>query len=101
MVYAVWAVRAGFASSDPRAVEHVQRSLSESLAYCRSHLDDISDYAARWESFPAERFRSYFDALHFRYEPRYREGLKRYLTEAAELGQLDSVPAIRIFGEDE
>jgi len=101
MVYAVWAVRADFAASDPQAVTEVQRSLSESLAYCRGHLDDISDYAARWESFPAERFRSYFDALHFRYEPRYRDGLRRYLNEAAALGQLDSVPDVRIFGEDQ
>lgn len=101
MVYAVWAVRAAFAQSDPHAVTEVQRSLSESLAYCRGHLDDISDYAASWESFPADRFRSYFDALHFRYEPRYREGLKRYLSEAAALGQLESVPDIRVFGEDE
>jgi len=100
MVYAVWAVRADFAEQEPQATRQVQRSLSESLAYCRGHLDDISDYASRWESFPAEKFRSYFDALQFRYEPRYREGLKRYLSEAADLGQLDSVPDIRIFGED-
>jgi chorismate dehydratase len=99
MVYAVWAVRAGFAAEDPGAVREVQRSLSGSLSYCRDHLDDISDYAARWESFPAERFRSYFDALKFRFEPRFREGLERYLGYATELGQLDSVPEIRIFGE--
>jgi len=100
MVYAVWAVRAAFAASDPSAVRGVQRSLAESLAYCRGHLDDISEYAARWETFPAEKYRSYFDALQFRYEPRFREGLKRYLTEATSLGQLDSVPNVRIFGEE-
>lgn len=100
MVYAVWAVREQFATAEHLAVAHVQRSLSESLAYCRGHLDDISDYAARWESFPAEKFRSYFDALRFRYEPRFRDGLRRYLQEAADLGQLDAVPVIRIFGEE-
>jgi predicted solute-binding protein len=100
MVYAVWAVRSAFAEENASAVRGVQRLLSESLAYCRGHLDDISEYAARWESFPAEKYRSYFDALQFRYEPRYREGLIRYLTEASRLGQLDSVPTIRIFGEE-
>ncbi|PKQ37926.1 MAG: ABC transporter substrate-binding protein [Actinobacteria bacterium HGW-Actinobacteria-1] len=100
MVYAVWAVRRDYAETNPAAVQMVADALSASLTYCRAHLDDISEYAARWEQFPAEKFRSYFDALQFRYEPRYREGLKRYLAEAVEVGQLDRVPDIRIFGED-
>ncbi|KAF0208768.1 MAG: menaquinone biosynthesis protein [Actinomycetota bacterium] len=99
MVYAVWAVRREYAETSPDAVQAVADALTSSLAYCRDHLDDISEYAARWEQFPAERFRSYFDALHFRYEPRYREGLKRYLSEAVAIGQLEAVPEIRIFGE--
>ena len=99
MVYAVWAVRADFAQRNPAAVREVRDSLARSLAFCREHLDDISDYAARWEHFPAQKYRSYFDALRFSYEPRYREGLERYLAQAAELGQLDAVPTIRIFGE--
>ena len=82
MVYAVWAVRREFAETQPNAVREVIGQLDGSLGYCREHLDDISEYAARWESFPPERFRSYFDALQFRFEPRYREGLVRYLQEA-------------------
>jgi len=101
MVYAVWAVRREFAESDPDAVGRVSQALSESLDYCRLHLDDISEYAARWEAFPAEHFRSYFDALQFRFGPRYREGLTRYMEEAHSIGQLDSVPALRVFGEAE
>jgi len=100
MVYAVWAVRRDFAQAQPEAVQEVADLLAGSLAYCRAHLDDISEYAARWEPFGADRFRSYFEALQFRYEPRYREGLKRYLSEAVALGQLDAVPDIHIFGED-
>ncbi len=99
MVYAVWAVRRAYAEEQPAAVAAVASALDGSLAYCRAHLDDIAEYAARWEHFPAEKFRSYFDALQFRYEPRYREGLKRYLTEAVGIGQLDAVPEIHIFGE--
>jgi len=99
MVYAVWAVRRDYARTQPDAVQAVSEALTGSLAYCRAHLDDISDYAARWEQFPAEKFRSYFDALHFRFEPKYREGLARYLTEAAAIGQLERVPAIEVFGE--
>jgi chorismate dehydratase len=99
MVYAVWAVRREFAENDPEGVARVSNALNSSLAYCRSHLDDISDYASRWESFPAEQFRSYFDALQFRFEPRYREGLTRYLQEAHSIGQLDRVPKLAVFGE--
>jgi predicted solute-binding protein len=74
--------------------------LNSSLSYCRAHLGDISEYAARWETFPAEKFRSYYDALQFRFEPRYREGLTRYLSEARDIGQLDSVPRLDVYGED-
>jgi chorismate dehydratase len=100
MVYAVWAVRRSFAEEHPDELAHVSEALDGSLTYCRAHLDDISDYAARWEQFPADKFRSYFDALQFRFEPRYREGLTRYLQLAHEIGQLDRVPEIAVFGED-
>jgi chorismate dehydratase len=99
MVYAVWAVRREFAESDPEGVARVSAALNGSLAYCRANLDDIADYAARWEPFPAEHFRSYFDALQFRFSPRYREGLTRYLSEAHSIGQLDRVPELVVFGE--
>ena len=99
MVYAVWAVRRSFVEEHPDQVRSVMEALGGSLTYCRAHLDDISDYAARWESFPAERFRSYFDALQFRFEPRYREGLARYLELAHEIGQLERVPEVAVFGE--
>lgn len=98
-VFAVWAVRRSFAEEDPRAVSDVARALADSLAYCRAHLDEISEHAARWEHFGAEKFRAYFDALQFRFEPRYREGLERFFEEATGIGQLDAVPPIRVFDE--
>jgi chorismate dehydratase len=99
MVYAVWAVRRSFAAEQPDAVAAVSDALAGSLAYCRAHLDDISEYAARWEAFPASHFRSYFDALHFRFESRFREGLLRYLAEAVAVGELERVPELAIWGE--
>jgi len=98
-VFAVWAVRRDYAKANPESVSAVADALSGSLAYCRAHLDDISEYAARWEHFEADKFRSYFDALQFRFEPRYREGFLRYLTEAVAIGQLDAVPRLGVFGE--
>ena len=84
---------------EDRIAEDVDRAIMGSLAYCRAHLDEISDYAARWEPFSPEQFRGYFDALAFRFEPRYREGLKRYFAEAVSVGQLERVPEIEVFGE--
>ena len=100
MVYAVWAARRPFATTRPDALADVADALNNSLLYCRAHLDDISAYAAKWEPFPAERFQSYFDALQFRFEPQYREGLTRYLQEAHTIGELERVPTIRVFGEE-
>ena len=99
-VFAVWAVRREYAENNPEAVAMVAEALNDSLTYCRAHLDDISEYAARWEHFSAGKFLSYFDALQFRFEPRYREGLVRYLAEATALGQLEAEPRVVIFGED-
>jgi len=98
-VFAVWAVRAEYAAENPAAVARVAEALNGSLTYCRAHLDEISEYAAQWESFSAGKFRSYFDALQFRFDARYREGLTRYLAEAHAIGQLDAIPHIEIFGE--
>ncbi len=100
MVYAVWAVRRGFAETEPETVRNISDALADSLSYCRAHLDEISEYAARWEHFTADKFRSYFDALHFRFEPRYREGLLRFYEEAVAIGQLEAVPTLKVFGED-
>jgi chorismate dehydratase len=98
-VFAVWAVRREYAEAQPEAVQRVADALAGSLAYYRAHLDEISEYAAQWEHFSADKFRSYFDALQFRFDPRYREGLMRYLDEAHTIGQLDAAPRLAIFGE--
>ncbi len=100
MVYAVWAARRTFAAERPGALADVADALNRSLLYCRAHLDDIAAYAAKWEPFPAERFQSYFDALQFRFEPQYREGLTRYFEEAHAIGELARVPELAIFGEE-
>lgn len=99
MVYAVWAVRRSFAESQPDTVAQISGALTASLDYCRCHLSEIAEYAARWEPFKPAQFRSYFDALEFRYGSPYREGMRRFLSEAVEIGQLDAVPDIRVFGE--
>jgi chorismate dehydratase len=97
MVYAVWAVRREFAEERPEAVAEVGNALDGSLAYCRANLEAISEYAARWEAFPVSYFHSYFEALQFRFEPAYREGLSRFLDEAVAIDELDAAPEIVIF----
>ncbi len=98
MVYAVWAVRRPFAQERPGSVAAVADALNASLEYCRANLAEISEHAARWEGFGADRFHSYFEALSFRFGPAYRDGLSRYLSEARAMGELDEVPSLEVFG---
>lgn len=100
MVYAVWAARREFAESEPEATLQLVRALDYSNTYSHEHLDAIAEYAARWEPFPPTFFRSYFDALQFRFDDRCRAGLARFLAEAHAIGQLDDVPEISVFGKD-
>jgi len=99
MVYAVWAVRRSFAEQNAETAAAIASGLNDSLTYCRHHLDEISERAAMREQLDAEKLRSYFDALHFRFEPNYRKGLVFYLSEAVAIGQLERAPVIEVLGE--
>lgn len=98
MVYAVWAAKRDWAESSPDAALRLVHALNASNRYSHEHLDAISEYAARWEPMPPAFFKSYFDALRFRFDERCREGLMRFLTEAHDIGQLDTVPSLRVLG---
>ena len=52
-----WSTRSGRCAAtsppqQPDAAQAVVDALARSLTYCRAHLDDISEYAARWEQLP-------------------------------------------------
>ena len=91
MVYAVWAVRRTFAEREPEKLASLHWALLESMRYTREHLDAITQYAARWETFPVSFLRSYFETLRFDFGPAYREGLTLFYSKAKEMGFVDEV----------
>lgn len=91
MVYAVWAVRRGFAEREPEKLAAVHWALLESMRYTHEHVDAISQYAARWEPFPVSFLHSYFETLRFDFNDRYREGLTLFFQKAAQMGFVDDV----------
>ncbi|RJQ55431.1 MAG: hypothetical protein C4521_02540 [Actinobacteria bacterium] len=100
MVYAVWAVRREFAASQPEKLSALHWALLESMRYTHEHLDAISEYAARWETFPVSFLKSYFETLRFDFDEDYRAGLSLYFTKAKEMGFVDEVAPLN-FVKDE
>jgi chorismate dehydratase len=96
MVYAVWAVRREYAERNADSVKRLDWALNESMRYSAEHADAVAEYAARWEPMPVSFFASYFDTLRFSFGDRFREGMARYFAEAHAIGQLDSVPDVRL-----
>lgn len=91
MVYAVWAVRRGFADREPEKLAALHWALIHSMRYTHDHLDAIAQYAARWEAFPVSFLHDYFATLRFDFGPDYREGLSLFFEKARAMGFVDEV----------
>jgi chorismate dehydratase len=98
MVYAVWAARRDFAQERPGALRQVSQALVESMRYSADHLDAVAEYAARWEVFPVEFLRDYFEALHFEFSEPYRRGLSLFFQMAEEHGFVSEVAPLEFAG---
>ncbi|MDI6821647.1 MAG: menaquinone biosynthesis protein [Actinomycetota bacterium] len=99
MVYAVWAVHREFVKTKPELVKEVHQALYKSLEYSKENLDQIAEYAARWEIFPVGFLKSYFAALHFDFSLPYQEGLLFFLQKSQELGLVDEVAPLNFTGD--
>ncbi len=89
MVYAVWACRKEFAR-DGSQVKKVYASLQRSLEYSEARLDEVAEYAARWEQFPAQFLREYFGNLRYDFTDDCIRGLLHFFRKAEEIGELNS-----------
>lgn len=95
MVYAVWAVRDKYWHKYPEIVKSVNRALVNSINYSKKHLDEVAEYAARWEIFPVDFLKDYFKSLKFDFTDKYREGLTFYYQKAAEMGFVKEVAPLK------
>jgi len=91
MVYAVWAVRRGFADAKPELGREVYRAFLESMKYSVEHVEEIAVKAARWEPFDAEFLRDYFLGLQFAFDEGQQAGLLEYYRRANALGYCPDV----------
>jgi chorismate dehydratase len=98
MVFAVWAVRRGYADREPGLVKDVHdvfvRSRDEALA----HVDQVAEQAARWEIFDAATLATYFRTLDFSLGPAAVAGLAEFARRAAATGAVPG-PVTASFAE--
>ncbi|MGE3235495.1 MAG: menaquinone biosynthetic enzyme MqnA/MqnD family protein [Thermoleophilia bacterium] len=94
MVFAVWA--AGAAATDGRggALAELARLLTDARADYLADPEAVVQAAARRFPFPAEFIRPYLRRLRYEFGPAERAGLEAFLTQAAEIGELDVVPRL-------
>lgn len=94
MVYAVWALTRSFAGTRSAFCDQVFNMFKISMEYSMEHLAEIAEYAAKWEPFTAEFLIEYFRSLRFDFDKPYREGLLHFYRLAAEIGEIEAVPAL-------
>jgi chorismate dehydratase len=97
MVYAVWAINRDFALNRKELCKYVFDLFKKSMEYSMNHLQEISDYAERWEPFSSNSMMEYFRSLHFGFEREYQEGLIFFYNKAVEIGELSYVPELDFF----
>ena len=91
MVYAVWAVNRRFAETRRDLSKFVFDIFKKSMDYSIGHLDEIAEYAARWEPFSPSFLKAYFKSLRFDFGKDYQEGLLHFYKMASEIGELEKV----------
>jgi chorismate dehydratase len=91
MVFAVWAVRRGFAAAHPGLAKGVHEAFLRSRDESIAHLDEVAAGAARWEVFDAVTLARYFRCLDFSLGARQVDGLVEFSRRAAAAGAVDSL----------
>lgn len=94
MVYAVWAVNKSFADTNKDLTKFIFDIFKTSMEYSKKHINEIADYASRWEPFSREFLLEYFKSLHFGFEESYQEGLLHFYNLAREIKELNSIPKL-------
>lgn len=94
MVYAVWAVNRNFSRTRSELCEDVFETFRRSMDYSLEHLNEIVEYAAKWEPFGHSFLADYFRCLRFDFGKDYQEGLLHFYRMAKEIGELERVPEL-------
>lgn len=95
MVYAVWAAREEFASSNGPELLAVEEELVRCMDYGREHLAEVVDSAVGRTDLDRPSLTRYFAVLRYDFTEEYRRGLNRFYELAYEAGELEEVPELR------
>ncbi|MGH3328734.1 MAG: menaquinone biosynthetic enzyme MqnA/MqnD family protein [Streptomycetales bacterium] len=94
MVFAVWAVRAGFLAEQPGLVREVHEAFLASRDLSMREVDKVAEQAARWDSFDAATLARYFTTLDFSLGQRQLAGLREFARRVAPLA--GSAPDVEV-----
>ncbi len=94
MVFALWAVSREFFAERPDETFEVEERLLYSVAYCRSHWDEVVEAASREYPFDTQLLRSYFAKLRYDFTDDYRRGLEEFYRRAVEIGAIAEAPGL-------
>ncbi len=89
--FAVWQATGG---TDQELTE-LHGRLKESRSYARANSEGLAAKYAQHFAIPADLLHDYWHALSFTLDEAMREGLERYYSLAAEVGEIRRAPAIR------
>jgi chorismate dehydratase len=95
MVFAVWAC------ADPplHGIGPLEDALVASVRRARDEPERLASEVAELYGYPAGFVARYFERLRFDFGPREREGLEAFLEHACGVGELETVPELRLVGE--
>ncbi|MGH3328860.1 MAG: menaquinone biosynthetic enzyme MqnA/MqnD family protein [Streptomycetales bacterium] len=96
MVFAVWAVRAGFLAEQPDLVREVHEAFLASRDLSVREVDKVAEQAARWDSFDRDSLARYFTTLDFSLGRRQLAGLREFARRVAPLAGSDPDVEVRL-----
>lgn len=91
MVFAVWAARRTFAEANPGTVKDVHSAFIRSRDTALTHVQQVAERAARWETFDAATLANYFQTIDFSLGERQVRGLVEFSRRAASVGAVGGV----------
>ncbi|MDX6287438.1 MAG: chorismate dehydratase [Frankiales bacterium] len=83
MVFAVWAVRRGFAEQNPGLVKEVHGAFVASRDLSLAQVEDVAVSAAKWEDFDPATLVTYFRTLDFSLGERQIAGMRAFAAAVA------------------
>jgi len=101
MVYAIWVIRKELAEKNSGLVDEISKKLLKSKKLGLQQFELLAKRAAKEMEIPYDIALRYFKSLRYDFDEGYQEGVMKYFTDAYELGLVEEMPKLNIWGEDD